>query len=120
MTYVLDGRRVAIRDLLDAGLLAVGQTLIFDRPRVGRRHTALVEKGGSLLVEGRSYTTPSRAAATAAGMAAVDGWTVWVTEDGTSLHGLRADLLELVGLSPTGRPAAATDQRIPGGGGTCP
>ncbi|MGI5132964.1 CBS domain-containing protein [Pseudonocardia sp. CA-107938] len=96
MTYVLDGRRVAVRDLIGAGLLTVGQTLMFDRPRVGRRHTAVVEKGGTLLVDGRSYTTPSRAAATAAGMAAVDGWTAWVTEDGASLHRLRADLLELV------------------------
>jgi predicted transcriptional regulator len=94
MTYVLDGRRVAVRDLLDAGLLSTGETLTFDRARVGLRHTAVVEQGGSLLVDGRSYTTPSRAAATAAGMAAVDGWTAWVTERGQTLHRLRAALLD--------------------------
>lgn len=94
MTYVLDGRRVAVRDLLDAGLVSVGDTLTFDRPRVGQRHAAVIEKGGSLRVDGRSYATPSRAAATAAGLPAVDGWTAWVTEGGLTLRQLRASLLD--------------------------
>lgn len=95
-TYLLGGRRVTVTDLIEAELLSPGETLTFHRPRVGRTHTATVEPRGSLLVEGRSYATPSAAACTAAGVTQMDGWNAWETAQGRSLHDLRSELLDLV------------------------
>lgn len=61
-SYLLDGRRVAVRDLLDAGLIQVGEQLIFARPRAGETYSAIVEGSGALVVGGRAHATPSAAA----------------------------------------------------------
>ncbi len=95
-TYLLGGRRVAVSDLIEAGLLSAGELLTFHRPRVGRKHTATVEPRGSLLVDGRSYATPSAAACTAAGVTQMDGWNAWETAQHRTLHDLRSELLDLV------------------------
>ena len=34
-SYLLAGRRVSVSDLIEAGLLQVGEQLTFDRPRIG-------------------------------------------------------------------------------------
>ena len=95
-TFLLGGRRVAVSDLLENGLLVPGDVLTFRRPRVGKTHTAIVESRGSLRVGGRSFVTPSKAACTAAGVTQIDGWTAWVTDEGRSLHSLRAELLDTI------------------------
>lgn len=95
-SYLLDGRRVAVRDLLAAGLVTVGEWLTFARPRSGETHTAVIEGSGALLVGGRRYATPSAAARAAIGSGQVDGWTAWTTAGGPTLYDLRAQLLDAV------------------------
>ncbi len=94
--YLLDGRRVTIADLLDAGLLAVGDTLRFRRPRMGETHRAVITASGALALDGdQEFQSPSRAAMVAADMKAVDGWHAWtVAGSGKSLDSLRQQLLD--------------------------
>ncbi|MFC7535013.1 hypothetical protein [Actinoplanes sp. GCM10030250] len=95
--YLLGGRRVQIRDLLDAGLLNPGAKLRFRRRRVGVTHHAEITVTGRvrLIPDGQEFPTPSRAAMVAAGMRAVDGWLAWVVvELGRPLDALRQDLLD--------------------------
>jgi hypothetical protein len=87
-----EGRRVQLADLLEAGLLHEGDSLIWRRPRVGDAYRAVVTAEGSLrLDDGRVFTSPSRAAKEAAGIPAYDGWYAWRLNDKT-LHALREDL----------------------------
>ncbi len=61
---LIDGRRVRISDLIDAGLLTPGQELLFQRPRAGEVHRAMVtDSGGIRLADGQDFTSPSGAAA---------------------------------------------------------
>jgi CBS domain-containing protein len=93
--YLLDGRRVTIADLLDAGLLAPGDVLRFRRPRLGENHRAVVTPSGALALDGgQEFRSPSRAAMIAADMRAVDGWHAWTTVSGRSLDLLRQQLLD--------------------------
>jgi CBS domain-containing protein len=103
-SYLLDGRRVRVRDLLDARLVETGQPLKFVRPRSGETHAAIVEESGALLVDGRAHATPSAAARAATGAGEIDGWTAWTTDSGATLHALRLQLLDNVAAE-----AAATD-----------
>ena len=107
--YLLDGRRVTIADLIGAGLLAAGDALRFKRPRVGQTHKAVVTADGTLSLEGRQeFRSPSRAAAVAADMPAVDGWHAWtVVPSGRSLDSLRQGLLDQVAAVNVGEPAMA-------------
>src|SRR4051812_42367630 len=93
--YLLGGRRVLISDLLDAGLLNPGTTLVFSRPRRGKSYTATVRENGRLeLDDGRSFKSPSRAAGVAAG-GSIDGWHAWkLQETGEFLDTLRQRLLD--------------------------
>lgn len=60
--YLFDGRRVRLGDLIDADLLAVGETLVFERPRLGQRFTAEITRQGRIrLADGREFRSPSRA-----------------------------------------------------------
>jgi CBS domain-containing protein len=94
--YLLDGKRVTIDDLLKAELLAPGDMLRFKRPRIGRTHYAAVTPSGTLTLEGgQEFNSPSRAAAVAADMTAVDGWHAWVLDkSGQRLDALRQELLD--------------------------
>ncbi|MFG1608528.1 CBS domain-containing protein [Actinoplanes sp. NPDC049265] len=95
--YLLGGRRVQVRDLLDAQLLEPGAQLRFRRRRVGAIHHAEVTGSGRvrLLPDGQEFPTPSRAAQVAAGMRAVDGWLAWVVvKTGKPLDALRQELLD--------------------------
>lgn len=94
-SYLLDGRRVTIADLLDAGLLAVGDGLTYSRPRSGEIYRATVTASGKLaLDDGQEFPSPSGAAMAAAGTGAVDGWEVWAVKPGKYLRSLRQLLLD--------------------------
>ncbi len=66
-----------IADLVDAGLLAVGDELTWNRPQLGQRHSCVVQGDGTLrLPDGVVKQTPSGAAIALTG-GSHDGWTVW-------------------------------------------
>jgi len=90
---LIDGRRVQIKDLIDAGLLTPGSILRFVRPRLGKEYTAEVTEEGRLrLADGREFAAPSRAAMEAADIRAIDGWSAW-SVDGVDLFSLREQLV---------------------------
>ena len=94
--YLFEGRRVLVSDLIAAELLSVGATLEFRRPRTGETYTAEVASDGKLkLPDGKGFTTPSRAAASAVGGGTFDGWTAWRVKDSDLLlDALRQQLLD--------------------------
>ncbi|MBU2668394.1 hypothetical protein KOI35_33265 [Actinoplanes bogorensis] len=113
--YLLGGRRVQIRDLLEAGLLKPGAKLRFRRQRVGTTHHAEITATGRvrLLPDGQEFPAPSRAAAVAAGMRAVDGWLAWtVVEIGRPLDVLRQELLDRAAASATTSQDERLDLRV--------
>jgi hypothetical protein len=108
--YLLDGRRVTVSDLIGSGLLSAGSTLRFKRPRKGQAYSAVVTRAGAIALDGgQEFKSPSRAAAVAADIRAMDGWHAWtVASSGRSLDSLRVELLEQVAAG------AAEDIREPG------
>src|SRR4051794_31470059 len=94
--HLMDGRRVTLEDLIEAGLLKIGERVRFSRPRMGVTYSAEVTEPGRLrLDDGLEYRSPSRAAMVAANMRAVDGWHVWVLDStGAALDSLRQELLD--------------------------
>jgi len=97
LSTTIDGRRVRLTDLLDSGLISPGTPLIWERRRLGQTFRASFTDNGSIqLDDGRSFSSPSRAAMEAAGVPSYDGWYAWRVDavDGKLLHDLRADLLQ--------------------------
>lgn len=94
--HLMDGRRVTLGDLIEAGLIEPGEHVRFSRPRMGESYRAEVTDTGRLRLEdGLEYRSPSRAAMVAANMRAVDGWHAWVVAStGNSLDALRQELLD--------------------------
>jgi len=94
--YLHGGRRIRVRDLVRAGLLAPGAELVFRRPRIGDTHRAFVTDDGRLrLADGEEFTTPSTAATAATGSPAIDGWFAWtLTDSGEPLDSLRQRYLD--------------------------
>ena len=93
--YEIDGRRVLVRDLLQAAVLEPGAALTWNRPRSGETYRATVLPDGALRLEdGREFSAPSRAADEAVGSGSFDGWRQWRVDDGRSLANLRHQLLE--------------------------
>lgn len=93
--HLIAGRRVRLVDLLDAGLIEPGQTLIWERPRLGQTYRAVVTENGSVRLEdGRTFSSLSTAATQAAGIPAYDGWDAWKA-DGVLMKDLRIRLIEL-------------------------
>lgn len=93
--YQIDGRRVVVSDLLDAGLIEPDTPLTWTRPRIDKTHKARVLGTGEIRLEdGRTYSSPSRAAKEAAGIVAYHGWVAWTVPDGRTLLDLRSELLE--------------------------
>ncbi|NQX23439.1 DUF262 domain-containing protein [Curtobacterium sp. VKM Ac-2852] len=81
--------RTTVRDLIAAGLIEAGATLVWERPRVGDQYSAVVQADGSFeLPDGRTFDTPSRAAREAAQVPTVDGWRKWTLPDGRRLDDL--------------------------------
>ncbi|MFC7931677.1 CBS domain-containing protein [Streptomyces cinereoruber] len=107
-SYLFEGRRVRVSDLVDAGLLAPGTQLVFRRKRSGEAHLARVTEDGKIeLDDGRRFASPSAAAAAASGRGPFDGWTAWALEGDTLLDVLRQTLLDTVaGQSSSGGSAA--------------
>lgn len=65
----IDGRRVEVGDLVDAGLVGPGESLVLGAPPRGATYrAALTEEYTVRLSDGREYTTPSAAATHAAGV----------------------------------------------------
>jgi CBS domain-containing protein len=94
-SYLLDGRRVTLTDLLDAGLLEAGERLAFVRPRIGEKHEATVTSRGAIrLADGEEFRSPSKAAMVAVGYGTFDGWEAWQVENGKYLLELRRELLD--------------------------
>src|SRR6266516_2991743 len=95
-------------------LLAAGDALRFKRPRVGQTHKAVVTADGTLSLEGgQVFRSPSRAAAVAADMPAVDGWHTWmVVSSGRSLDSLRQELLDQVAAGTTGETVMAESAAV--------
>lgn len=95
-SYLFDGRRITVADLLQAGRLHAGEELTFDRPRIGETHTATVtDRGWLRLNDGQELRTPSRAATAAATTgASFDGWTAWKLPDGRLLDTVRQEFLD--------------------------
>ncbi|WP_157517596.1 restriction system modified-DNA reader domain-containing protein [Micromonospora rifamycinica] len=93
---LINGRRVRISDLLDAGLLTPGTELRYQQKIGEPAYSATVTSRGQLrLPDGREFGTPSRAAVEASGLVAVPGWAVWrVQPSGQTLHQLRVKLLK--------------------------
>jgi hypothetical protein len=90
------GKRVAIADLVNAGLVGVGTELSWDRPRLGQNFKATIVENGELrLSDGRTFATPSRAAKEAAGVDTQDGWEAWKLPDGRTLAQLWRDHRDL-------------------------
>jgi hypothetical protein len=92
--FEIEGRRIQVADLLDAGLLTAGEKLTWERPRVGKTYIGDITDTGSIrLHDGRAFSSPSRAAMEAADVTAYDGWYAWRTDAGRHLADLRAQLL---------------------------
>lgn len=90
----IDGHPIKVPDLIEAGLLVVGDRLTWVRPKKGETHRAEITENGSISLDGAgSYTSPSRAAAEAADLPAYDGWYAWTVDRvGKTLNDLRHDL----------------------------
>jgi CBS domain-containing protein len=93
--HLFRGRRVRIRDLVDARLLEPGAVLVYDRPQAGENLTVTVTETGRLqLPDGREIRSPSGAIKELCGRS-VDGWHAWRTSgDGQLLHSLRLRLIQ--------------------------
>lgn len=95
--HLIGSRRVTVLDLLDAGLIQAGAKLRFKRKRIRKIYEATVTDKGRIRLEpgGEEFRTPSRAAAVAAGMRAVDGWRAWmVIDQDRLLDAVRQELLD--------------------------
>ena len=69
-------KRVTIKQVLAAGLLIPGETLVWNRPRKGERWIAIVTAEGRLRMDdGKEYGTPTAAARSVGGKSA--GLNVW-------------------------------------------
>ncbi|MFL1430349.1 MULTISPECIES: CBS domain-containing protein [unclassified Nocardiopsis] len=116
-SYLFEGRRVSIADLVEAGLLEVGTQLTFDRPRIGETHSARVTEGSMIeLVDGQQFKSPSSAAVAAVGSGSFDGWRAWVLDDGATLDTLRQRLLDSVAAQVSDevavQPSTARHERL--------
>jgi hypothetical protein len=94
-SFLINGRRVRILDLIKAGLLNSGQELVFERPGIGETHHAVVTDNGRIRVaDGQEFASPSRAADDVSGTG-TDGWYAWrVGDDGPLLDQLRQAFLK--------------------------
>jgi len=91
----ISGRKIRVADLLERDLVAPGDDLVWNRPRLGDRYAAKILESGSIeLSDGRAFSSPSRAACEAASIPAYDGWLAWtvVRLGGKTLDDLRHDL----------------------------
>ncbi|MFC4534623.1 hypothetical protein [Sphaerisporangium dianthi] len=88
-----ENRPGVLRRLIDQGLLAAGDKLVWNRPRIGEIHHATVLAGGSIQIStGEIFTKPSPACKKLIGQE-TDGWSAWHRESNNrSLKDLRSEL----------------------------
>lgn len=114
-SYMLGGRRFVMADLIERGRLHPGDVLVFRRQRSGVEHVAVVLDNGCLqLSDGSEFTSPSSAAAAAAG-GSFDGWTAWVLQrTGESLDRIRSELIDEIveGLTSGNDPADSAPKEV--------
>jgi CBS domain-containing protein len=113
--YLIDGRRVTVSDLLDAGLIRTGAKLRFKRNRIGVTYDASVTAKGRIRLEpdGEEFRSPSRAAMVAAGMRAVDGWRAWlVVDQDRLLDAVRQELLDRAMSTVAAAPNRQSEDRV--------
>lgn len=90
----VNGRRVTVPDLIDAGLLMSDEPVEFIRPRLGEHYTATIKGDGVfVLADGSEHQSPSLAAMRAADVVSYDGWYAWRVPrlGGTKLAELREE-----------------------------
>jgi hypothetical protein len=80
----------SISDLLASGLLNAGAQLVFKR--AGKEAHATVTADGQLVVNGKTYSSPSTAAVAALNLKAANGWVSWRLPSGKTLAELRDQL----------------------------
>lgn len=88
----VEGRRVSVLDLIEAGLLDADEPVEFVRPRLGERYDATIRADGVfVLSDGSEHQSPSLAAMRAANVVSYDGWYAWRVPrlGGTKLSELR-------------------------------
>ena len=91
------GKRIKIEDLVEHGLLQVGDELRWERPQKNETYNATVMEAGIRLQDGREFWSPSGAACAAADIPAYDGWHAWtVMRTGQTLHEVRMALVASV------------------------
>ncbi|MBF9131872.1 CBS domain-containing protein [Plantactinospora sp. S1510] len=95
---LINGRRLRVSDLLDAGMVKVGQALSYRPPHSTAVHkAAITDRGRIRLSDGREFSTPSGAATAVNSARAVHGWYAWrLDADGPFLHDLRQQLMRAV------------------------
>ena len=86
--------RVTMTDLIEAGLISEGDTLVGRRPGVDKSATAIVLSNGSIQLEsGERFTALSSAAMSLGLGVVINGWTFWVHESsGQTMAELRRGL----------------------------
>src|SRR5665213_1393358 len=90
--------QVSIADLIGSGLLAAGDELVWERPRLGQTYRCTVTADGRLaLPDGSLASTPSGAAKSVTGLGAYDGWEAWRVPDrgNALLHDFRTQYLAM-------------------------
>jgi hypothetical protein len=93
---------VSLSDLLEAGLLSVGDDLVMNyKPRGGnqKKYKATITEDGSMIVLGKKFKSPSYAALlgiqdAGSDRKTVNGWTSWKNKNGKLLANLRLDYLK--------------------------
>ncbi|MGW3392012.1 restriction system modified-DNA reader domain-containing protein [Streptomyces cinereoruber] len=107
-SYLFEGRRVLVSDLVHAGLLGAGTRLTFRQRRSRQEHLAQVTSDGRIeLSDGQRFKSPSAAAAAATGRGPYDGWTSWALDDGNLLDAVRQEFLDTVAELPRSGAVAA-------------
>lgn len=93
---------VSLADLLEAGLLSVGDELVMNyKPRGGnqKKYKAVITEDGSMIVLDKKFKSPSYAALlgiqdSGSDRKTVNGWTSWKNRNGKLLTDLRSEYLK--------------------------
>jgi len=93
---------LSLTDLLEAGLLSVGDELVMSyKPRGGnqKKYKAVITKEGSMIVLDKKFKSPSYAALlgiqdAGSDRKTVNGWTSWKNRNGKLLADLRSEYLK--------------------------
>ena len=90
------GRRVSVKDLIDAGLIQPNESVIFERPKIGEVHEAVIRSDGSFeLPDGEICKSPSLAAMKSADVISYDEWFAWrVVRLGKKIGELRNEFVD--------------------------